>query len=146
MCTKLKIDRQLIIQMGKLSVDCRWQPETFSSPPLGILCPLTITQSCINADLTPISVLFFRQSSLDRGESLDAACLFLFTRRDHVFSIACGNRETPEEALRDRSPLTGLLTSEIIPPSGRLMNEEIRFSALLSDINQHCSLVPRAYL
>jgi hypothetical protein len=62
------------------------------------------------------------------------------------FSVACGDRETLEEAIHDRTPFTGVLTSEIILPSGRVVNEEIRLSALLSDLSEHCLLVPRGFL
>jgi hypothetical protein len=62
------------------------------------------------------------------------------------FSIACGDRETLEEALRDRRPFSGVLTSAIILPSGRVVNEEIHLSALLSDISEHFLLVPRGFL
>ena len=62
------------------------------------------------------------------------------------FSLAGIDKETRDETIGLQQPLTGSLISEFTLPSGRIVNEELRLSAMVSDIAEHCLLVPRGYL
>jgi hypothetical protein len=62
------------------------------------------------------------------------------------FSIASVDPETREEILQLRNPLTGVLTSECPVESGRIVNEELRLSAIISDMVENCVLIPRGFL
>lgn len=62
------------------------------------------------------------------------------------YSLAGIDKETRDEVITLQSPLTGSLISEFTLQSGRIVSEELRLSAIVSDIAEHCLLIPRGYL
>ena len=62
------------------------------------------------------------------------------------FSLAGIDPETRDETLLLQSPLTGTLTSEFTLPSGRIVNEELRLAAIVSDLAENCLLIPRGFI
>ncbi|OHS93710.1 nucleoside diphosphate kinase [Tritrichomonas foetus] len=62
------------------------------------------------------------------------------------FSLAGIDKETRNETICIQEPLTGSLISEFTLPSGKIVNEELRLAAIVSDLAEHCLLVPREYL
>ncbi|OHT12783.1 nucleoside diphosphate kinase [Tritrichomonas foetus] len=62
------------------------------------------------------------------------------------YSLAGIDKETRNEVIQIQAPLTGSLISEFTLPSGRIVNEELRLAAIVSDIAEHCLLIPRGYL
>ncbi|KAH0794574.1 radial spoke head protein 9 [Histomonas meleagridis] len=62
------------------------------------------------------------------------------------FSLCGVDIETKNEAIELKTPLTGSLISEFTLSSGRIINEEIRLSSIVSDIFENCFLIPRGYV
>lgn len=62
------------------------------------------------------------------------------------FSLTGIDEETRDETLLLQTPLTGTLTSEFTLPSGRIVNEELRLAAIVSDISENCLLIPRGFI
>lgn len=59
------------------------------------------------------------------------------------FSLASVDDEGRAEILPLKTPLTGTLTSETTLPSGRIVSEEQRLAAFVSDLAANCLLIPR---
>ena len=74
-------------------------------------------------------------------------CVF-FCSQDCVnwFSITTVDKETREEIIPVKTPLTGVLTTELTLPSGRIVSEEQRLAAFVADIWRNCILIPRSFV